>query len=70
VTDPFATRRTLAAAMQREVRYMQRVDPLGRGVRTVVAVLAASALLTAGFGGSGHSAGTTPAVAYVCPPAC
>jgi len=49
---------------------MQRVDPLGRGVRTVVAVLAASALLTAGFGGSGHSAGTTPAVAYVCPPAC
>jgi hypothetical protein len=48
---------------------MQRVDPRERSVRAIVAVLAASAFLAAGFGGSGH-AGTTPAVAYLCPPAC
>ena len=47
---------------------MQRVDPRGRSVRALVALFAASALLAAGFGGSGQTAGK--AMTYLCPPAC
>jgi hypothetical protein len=47
---------------------MQRVDPSGRSVPAIVAVLAAFALLGAGLGGSIQSA--SPAVAHLCPPVC
>jgi len=49
---------------------MQRVDPRGRSVRAIVAVFAALALLTAGFGVGGSSQNASAAVRHVCPPVC
>lgn len=49
---------------------MQRVALHGYSVRAIVVLFAASALLSAGFGGSGHGTDTGKAVAYLCPPVC
>jgi hypothetical protein len=49
---------------------MQRVDLRGRSVRVIVAVFAALALLTAGFGIGGSSQNASAAVRHLCPPMC